>query len=112
MLRSTLLLVLTIAAALPATAAAAAQRDASPCQRNLKLASTGVNDIAGRLKSAAKATGEERCAAYRQHFLVAVRARAVLADCKGGPDRNADIGRLDGAIEDINGAIAESCAVQ
>jgi hypothetical protein len=54
-------------------------------------------------------TGEERCAAYRQHFLVVVKARNVFATCKTGPDREQDIGRLDGTIEDINGGIAEAC---
>jgi hypothetical protein len=41
-----------------------------------------------------------------------LKARAVFAGCKTGPDRDNDIGRLDGTIEDINGAIAESCSVQ
>jgi hypothetical protein len=60
----------------------------------------------------ARAGEMEKCTAYREQFLLAVKARAVYANCKTGPDREADVGRLDGTIEDINGAIAESCSVQ
>jgi hypothetical protein len=113
MLRSALL-ALPIALSVvggPSVATADSQRD-TECNRDLSLASTDMSDITGRLKGAAKPTGEEKCAAYRQQFLVLVRARAILVVCPSGPARNANILRLDGTIEDVNGAIAESCAVQ
>jgi len=86
--------------------------DTPACKRDLTAASAGVTDGAARLKGLAKASGEQKCAAYRQQFLVAVRARAVFANCKTGPDRDTDVDRLDGTIETINGAIAESCSIE
>jgi hypothetical protein len=92
--------------------AAAGTVDTPACKRDLVAASAGVTQAATRLKGLARAAEEEKCAAYRQQFLLVVKARAVFASCKTGPDRDTDIGRLDGTIEDINGAIAESCSVQ
>ena len=83
------------------------------CKRGLTAVSTGMSESAGRLKALlAKTRGDARCAAYRDEFLATVRARAIFANCMTGEDRNSEIGRLDGAIEDINGAIAENCTVQ
>jgi hypothetical protein len=73
---------------------------------------TAAAGYAARLKGLARAAEDEKCAAYRQQFLLVVKARAVFASCKTGPDRDTDIGRLDGTIEDINGGIAESCSAQ
>jgi hypothetical protein len=86
--------------------------DTPACRRDLMAASAGVTDVAVRLKGLTRIAGEEKCTAYRQQFLVVVKARAVFANCKTGPDRDADVGRLDGTIEDINGVIAETCSVQ
>jgi hypothetical protein len=86
--------------------------DTPACKRDLVAASAGVTDVAVRLKGLARIAADEKCTAYRQQFLVVVKARAVFANCKTGPDRDTDVGRLDGTIEDINGAIAESCSVQ
>ena len=82
------------------------------CKRYLTTVSTGMSESAARLKALAKTRTDARCAAYREQFLATVRARAIFANCKTGDDRDSEIGRLDGTIEDINGAIAESCAVQ
>jgi hypothetical protein len=38
-----------------------------------------------------------------------VKARAVTAQCKSGSERERDLGKLDGAVEDINGLIAARC---
>jgi hypothetical protein len=92
--------------------AGAGALDTPACKRDLHLASVGVTEAMARLKGLAKVTGEEKCAAYRQQFLTVVRARNVVATCKTGPDRDADVGRLDGTIEDLNGGIAESCTAQ
>jgi hypothetical protein len=84
--------------------------DTPACKRDLSSASAGVAESVARLKGAARANGEAKCEAYRQQFMVVVKARDVFANCKTGSDRDADIGRLDGTIEDINGVIAASCA--
>ena len=92
--------------------AAAGTLDTPACKRDLDRASVGVTEAMARLKVLPKVCSEERCAAYRQHFLVVVKARNVVATCKTGPDRDQDVGRLDGTIEDINGGIAEACIAQ
>jgi len=86
--------------------------DSAACKRDLTTASAGVSETLTRLKGLRKAHGDARCAAYRAQFLAMVKARAVFASCKTGSDRDAEVDRLDGTIEDLNGAIAESCAVQ
>ena len=91
------------------TPAAAGTLDTPTCKRDLDHASLGVTEAMVRLKGLAKVSSEERCAAYRQHFLVVVKARNVYEMCKTGPDRDQNVGRLDGTIEDINGGIAEAC---
>jgi hypothetical protein len=97
---------LALAALGPATAG---MLDTPACKRDLHLASVGVTEAMARLKGLAKVTGEAKCAGYRAHFLTVVKARNVYATCKTGADRDQDVGRLDGTIEDINGGIAESC---
>ena len=82
------------------------------CKRDLASASASVTETMVRLKGLTKVMDEEKCASYRQHFLAVVKARAVFANCKVGPNRDADIDRLDGTIEDINDGIAASCAIQ
>ena len=105
--------VLTLALALlVAVPAHAGTIDSSACKRDLTAASAGVSETRARLKGLAKTRAAEKCAAYRAQFLVVVRARAVFANCKTGPDRDEEVDRLDGTIEDLNGVIAESCAVQ
>jgi hypothetical protein len=97
---------------LVAAPARAGSIDSSACKRDLTSASAGVSETKARLKGLAKTRAEEKCAAYRAQFLVVVKARAVVANCKTGSDRDEEVGRLDGTIEDLNGGIAESCAVQ
>jgi hypothetical protein len=106
-----LLLALSIAAGPLPVAAADGQGDFA-CQRNLRLASVNVSDVMGRLSNIATAAGDEKCAKYRQQFLMLVRARAILAVCQSGPARDAGIVRLDGTIDQVNDAIAESCEIR
>jgi hypothetical protein len=39
-----------------------------------------------------------------------VKARAVTALCRSGPQRDRELGRLDADVETINNAIAASCS--
>jgi hypothetical protein len=97
-----------LAALLAATSAAAGTIDNPRCKRELAAASATV-DEAARLKPPSVRTGEAACAAYRNQFLSLVRARAIVAACKTGSDRDQEVTRLDGTVEDINGFIAQSC---
>jgi hypothetical protein len=99
-------------ALLLAVPARAGTLETSACKRDLLSASAGVSETKSRLKGLAKTRVQEKCAAYRAQFLVVVKARAVFASCKTGQDRDEEIVRLDGTIDDLNGGIAESCAVQ
>jgi hypothetical protein len=103
-----------VLALIPAQAgpARAGTIDSPACRRHLTSASAGVSEMLARLKGVGKTRGEARCTAYRAQFLAMVKARAVFASCKTGSDRDAEVDRLDGTIEDLNGAIAESCAAQ
>jgi len=102
-------LALTLLVAAPADAG---MIESSACKRDLSAASAGVSASKARLKGLTKGRAEEKCAAYRAQFLVIVKARAVVASCKTGSDRNEEVDLLDGTIEDLNGAIAENCAIQ
>jgi hypothetical protein len=71
-------LVPALALALLGAAAVAADIPVTPaCQRNLDAASAAVTDTIKRFKAFTRAAGQEKCAAYREHFLIVVRARAV-----------------------------------
>jgi hypothetical protein len=98
-------------AVLATTPAAAGIVDTPTCKRELDAVSASVTEVLTRLKSGPKTVAPEQCAAYRRQFIGVVRARAVIATCKTGADREQDIGRLDGAVENINSAIAANCAV-
>ena len=73
--------------------------DTPTCKRALATLST----------SAAKPSGEALCSIHRQTLLDTVRTRAVIAACKNGQEREQDVARLDGAIETINVAVANTC---
>jgi hypothetical protein len=88
-------------------AAPAAASTADMCKHNLAAASASMDAARVRAKSAGR--GEESCAAYRRHFLETVKARAVTAMCKNGSEREQDLGKLDGAVENINSMIAATC---
>jgi hypothetical protein len=56
------------------------------------------------------AHGAEACAATRLYFLELVKARAVTALCKSGPERERELDRIDADVEAINNAIAARCS--
>ena len=66
-------------------------------------------DEAAHLKPGGARADETACTVYRTKFLSLVKARAVIAACKTGVDRDQEVGRLDGNVEDINTFIAQSC---
>ncbi|HEY6024332.1 MAG TPA: hypothetical protein VIV34_09165 [Pseudolabrys sp.] len=80
------------------------------CDRNLANASAGVAAMQARLKGLGGATGPEICTVTRLYFLELVKARAVTALCKNGPERDRDLGRFDADVEHTNEAIAARCS--
>ena len=81
----------------------------SGCDRNLADASANVAAMQARVKASISADGSEVCRATRFYFLEMVKARAVTALCKSGPERDRDLGRLDADVAHINDAIAARC---
>jgi hypothetical protein len=77
------------------------------CDRNLADAYANVTSLQARMKAA---HGVEVCPATRLYFLEVVKARAITALCKSGPDRERELGRLDADVESLNNAIAARCS--
>jgi hypothetical protein len=80
------------------------------CDRNLAEASTNVTAMQTRLKGLDVEESKDVCTATRLYFLEVVKARAVTALCKSGPERERELGRLDADVEHINEAIAARCS--
>ena len=93
-------------ALLAAPAAPAPVTEPPGCEQNLKSAGASVAAMQSRFISADAA---QKCSARRLYFLEVVKARAVTALCKRGPDRDRELGRLDADVETINGNIAAQC---
>jgi hypothetical protein len=95
------------ALALLAAPARPAPLERPGCERKLADAVANVTVLQARAKAA---HGPEACAAARLYFLELVKARAMTALCKSGPERERDLGRLDADVENINSAIAARCS--
>ncbi len=97
-------------ALLMAPASPAAPAEQTGCERNVANANANVAALQARVKSISNARGGDVCNVTRLYFLEVVKARAVIALCKTGPDRERELGRLDADVEHINEAIAASCS--
>jgi hypothetical protein len=80
------------------------------CERNIADSMASVTAMQARVKSLGAARGPEICNATRLYFLEVVKARAVIALCKVGPDRERELGRFDADVEHINEAITARCS--
>jgi hypothetical protein len=97
-------------ALLMAPPAPAAPLEQPGCDRNLADVTASVSALQARVKSIGAASGPEVCNATRLYFLEVVKARAVTAVCKSGPDRDRELDRLDADVQHINEAIAARCS--
>jgi hypothetical protein len=79
------------------------------CRQDLPAATARMERALAQVRHGRGTDSAEACAAYRRGFFEIVKAREVTALCKTGPERVQDLGRIDAAVEDINGAIATSC---
>jgi len=96
--------------ALLAAPARPASLERPGCDRNLADANASVTALETRVKRLGAKPGPEACATTRLYFLEVVKARAVTALCKSGPERDRELDRLDADVETINRAIATSCS--
>jgi hypothetical protein len=105
-------LIIPITFTMAVLAAPPARPEAAPlpgCNRNLELANASVAAMQAQVKASASTDSSEVCKATRLYFLEMVKARAVTALCRSGPERDRDLGRLDADVAHINDAIAASC---
>ena len=93
----------TAAANVPAGAGA----NAPACKQNLTAVMARVDKVLAQAKGLRNRA--EACGTWRQDFFALVQAREMTALCKSGAERDQDLTRIDLAVEDINGAIAQSC---
>ena len=92
--------------ALPASAG---MRDTPMCKQGLAAASASLGESSARAQRSGNNKSEEACFAYRTYFLEVVKARSVAAQCKTGPEREQDLGKLDISAEQANDGIAARC---
>jgi len=81
----------------------------SACDRDLAEASANAAAMQARVKASANMDSSDVCRATQLYFLEVVKARAVTALCKSGPERDRDLERLDANVAHINDAIAARC---
>jgi hypothetical protein len=102
--------VLMSALVLIAAPVAAETINTPSCRQDLAATWSKMEEMLGRLKSAARAGQDEKCATYRHHAEVVARAREVFERCKTGRDRIGDIAHMDGALDDVNTVIDRECS--
>jgi hypothetical protein len=83
--------------------------DTQSCKQDLAATWAKMQEMVGRLKGVARAAQDEKCATYRRHVDVVVRAREVFDRCKTGRDRTSDVAHMDGALDDITSVIDREC---
>jgi hypothetical protein len=88
---------------------AAAMSVAPTCKQNLAAAGARLEHALAHLKGMPGSQASEMCATYRRDFFEVVKAREVTALCKTGAERDHDLGAIDLAVENLNGAIAQRC---
>jgi hypothetical protein len=87
-----------------------AQTVESPaCRIELSTTWASMKEMATRLKAVSRRPADEKCAVYRTHVQVVLHARDVLARCKAGREREGDLAQMDGALDDVNGALGREC---
>ena len=79
------------------------------CERNLQEAGSSIAASQAQVHALGAARGAQMCRLTRLYFLEVVKARAVTALCKQGPDRERVLGRLDADVSHINERIAVAC---
>jgi len=94
---------------LAAAPVAAETVDTPSCRQELAATWSKMEEMVGRLKSAARAGRDEKCETYRRHAEVVERAREVFERCKTGRDRVGDVAHMDGALDDVNAFIDREC---
>lgn len=104
--RSFAVLLALIASAAPATAGPAT------CPRELATTETRLLQALVHLQAVAHVGQDDKCTTYRTHADVLTQARAVFERCSTGRDREQDVDQMNGALDQVNNAIASTCATE
>ena len=105
------LIAVVLAFAVPAAPAAAGPAKPA-CARELAVTETSLLKTLVRMQAAGKASPSEQCETYRAHAAVVAKARDVFERCSTGASREQDIGDMDGALDRVKTAIANTCTTQ
>jgi hypothetical protein len=84
-------------------------RHLSDCDRDLADSHANVAAMRARIERLSSQDKSEICTATQLYFFEVVKARAVTALCKSGPERGRDLRRFDSDVAHINDAIAARC---
>jgi hypothetical protein len=79
------------------------------CKQNLPAATARMERVLTQIKATRARPDADTCSRYRANFFEMVQVREVTALCKTGAERDHDLVRIDGTVDNINGAIAQSC---
>jgi hypothetical protein len=100
---------MVLALTVPASPAAAGS---ATCARELAVTEAILLKAAIRLQAAAYISQDDKCATYRTHADVVMKAREVFERYSTGRDREQDVGQMDGALSQVKTALASICALQ
>lgn len=103
-------LALVSAPAVPAISAQPGVAETPLCQNYLSNAMATMQATQARLQSQRGKQGSDVCSLTRTHYLEVVKTRAVVAQCKSGPDRTESVVQLDATIEQLDDVIASRCS--
>lgn len=107
MLRHVMLV--TVGVMLATAPAIAGARDTPLCKRDLAAVSASLHTAGAQVLQVGGARSDDACVAYRSYFIEIVKARAVMAQCMTGNERDEELGRFDNAARQANAGIAERC---
>ena len=83
--------------------------DSPACRIELATTWATMKEMVAQLKAVARSAPDEKCAVYRTHLQVVLHTRDVLSRCRVGHEREADLAQMDGALDDVNGALVREC---
>jgi hypothetical protein len=108
-IRARVLAVLIVATVAPAAASAV---ESDTCKRDLAETWSRMQTALARLKSVARASQDDKCAAYIFHADVVLRTREVLGRCRSGREREGDLAHMNGALDDVRSTISRECGAR
>jgi hypothetical protein len=82
------------------------------CSKDMSLVDTSFQETLGNLQRSGRsaAVPSARCAAYKHHIEVMMKASAIFARCTTEPDRTENMNQMSGTIAEITDTLKnEKC---